>query len=401
MSNEHNIYEFDDFSIDLNEKKLFKLGEQVPLKPKAFRLLMLLVENAGSVVTNEESLNIIWAETFVEEGVIHKRITEIRKALNETAENKFIETGVKGYKFIKPVERKTINKSLINNVIDEHPSDAYEDIPEVPDASSAADEDNGQQIKTWQIVTGIFGVAYAFSLTFLGINFNVCLGECYFQKLYILIGAVAFGLLLGSCLILESAYQFDKYGWKPLYFSPIVFLINFSSIYAGLNIAGSYPGQTGLGFGYSSLCLLLGCAFSCLIASFVLPNTRVTIARIGTHPATSAFYKNVFMYSLPLYLIFCLLIFCLMYLENEYAKLIWFPIGFFIIWLLFVFVSFFSTMYLLNNLLREKKGISYPYHGLFVSLIFLRFVLFFGPTFTFILWYFLVNLSYLNKVQGR
>ena len=81
-------------------------GEPVPLTPKAFDTLALLVRRSGRVVGKDELLEEIWADAFVEESTIAQNIFTLRKALGQNhAENQFIETVPKhGYRFIADVE---------------------------------------------------------------------------------------------------------------------------------------------------------------------------------------------------------------------------------------------------------------------------------------------------------
>jgi DNA-binding winged helix-turn-helix (wHTH) protein len=78
----------------------------VPLMPKVFDVLALLVERSGHLVEKNELLNTVWADTFVEETNITRIIYELRKVLGEDKNgNKYIETvAKKGYRFVAEVE---------------------------------------------------------------------------------------------------------------------------------------------------------------------------------------------------------------------------------------------------------------------------------------------------------
>src|ERR1700753_3383850 len=97
---------FKTFRLDTVNHLLYRDGERVPLAPKAFDLLAYLVDNPGRLVTQDEILQALWAETYVNPEVLRKYILEIRKALGDRAENpEFIETLPKrGYRFVAPVE---------------------------------------------------------------------------------------------------------------------------------------------------------------------------------------------------------------------------------------------------------------------------------------------------------
>ena len=96
--------EFGKFSLNLAEHQLFRDGHPVPLTPRMFDLLRVLVENAGHLVEKDRLLKEVWADTFVEESNLNRGISVLRKALGETAAERYIETVPKrGYRFIAAV----------------------------------------------------------------------------------------------------------------------------------------------------------------------------------------------------------------------------------------------------------------------------------------------------------
>ena len=93
--------QFGPFLIDVGERMLRRDGEPVPLTPKAFDVLVALLERPGQLITKEELLQKVWPETFVEESNLAYNVFALRKALGDTAENsQYIETvPKKGYRF--------------------------------------------------------------------------------------------------------------------------------------------------------------------------------------------------------------------------------------------------------------------------------------------------------------
>jgi len=79
--------------------------ERISLTPKAFGVLRYLVEHAGRLVTQNELLEALWPDTFVQPEVIKSHILDIRGALGDRPKNPlFIETlPRRGYRFIAPV----------------------------------------------------------------------------------------------------------------------------------------------------------------------------------------------------------------------------------------------------------------------------------------------------------
>src|SRR6202011_1203781 len=96
---------FQSFRLDAAEHSLWRGEKRVQITPKAFDVLCYMVENAGRLVSQDELLQALWPETYVNQEVLRKYILEIRKALGDRPEKpEFIETVTKrGYRFIAPV----------------------------------------------------------------------------------------------------------------------------------------------------------------------------------------------------------------------------------------------------------------------------------------------------------
>ncbi len=80
-------------------------GATVGLTPKAFDVLLMLVENNGALVEKSLLLSAVWPGTFVEENTLTRNIADLRKALGKSPSGQpFIETVPKfGYRFVEPV----------------------------------------------------------------------------------------------------------------------------------------------------------------------------------------------------------------------------------------------------------------------------------------------------------
>jgi pimeloyl-ACP methyl ester carboxylesterase/DNA-binding winged helix-turn-helix (wHTH) protein/class 3 adenylate cyclase len=100
------IYGFGKFRVDVAERLLFDGKDTIALTPKAFDTLLFLIENCGHVLTKEEIMERVWADSFVEENNLAQNISLLRKSLGEgTGGAKYIETVSKrGYRFIAPVQ---------------------------------------------------------------------------------------------------------------------------------------------------------------------------------------------------------------------------------------------------------------------------------------------------------
>ena len=99
------IYEFADFRLIPKENLLLRSGEAIPMAPKSFSTLVILVENHGHLVRKEDLIEGIWAGSFVEESAVSRCIWTIRNALGEDSRSRrFIQTVPKrGYKFVANV----------------------------------------------------------------------------------------------------------------------------------------------------------------------------------------------------------------------------------------------------------------------------------------------------------
>ena len=110
-------YEFGPFRLDLSEHQLLRDGRPLPLTPKAFELLRVLVQHAGHLVEKDMLLKEVWPDNFVEDGALNRTISVIRKLLGESTGRKYIETVPKcGYRFVAPViERRAEVKAPPEN----------------------------------------------------------------------------------------------------------------------------------------------------------------------------------------------------------------------------------------------------------------------------------------------
>ncbi len=95
------VYEFGPFRLDVKERLLLRDGEPVSLMPKAFDILVLLVENSGHLVDKNEILSHVWHDSFVEEGNLAQNVYLLRHALADSRQQCSIETvRGRGYRFV-------------------------------------------------------------------------------------------------------------------------------------------------------------------------------------------------------------------------------------------------------------------------------------------------------------
>jgi DNA-binding winged helix-turn-helix (wHTH) protein/TolB-like protein/Flp pilus assembly protein TadD len=100
------IYEFGPYLLDAVERLLSRDGEVVPLQPKVFDLLLVLVERHGRLLEKDELMKAVWPDTVVEEVNLANNISILRKTISENG-RQLIETVPKrGYRFVAPVRER-------------------------------------------------------------------------------------------------------------------------------------------------------------------------------------------------------------------------------------------------------------------------------------------------------
>lgn len=128
------FYEFGPFRINVTERVLQRGDEHVPLSPKVFDTLLILVENHGHVVAKQDLMQLLWPDTFVEESSLTQNISLLRRTLmSNERDRQYIETIPKrGYRFISDVRQVNEPRSLesreVQSVINNSESARLDDI---------------------------------------------------------------------------------------------------------------------------------------------------------------------------------------------------------------------------------------------------------------------------------
>lgn len=110
----NSLYEFGGFRLDAGTGTLWRGNDVISLSPKAAELLKLLVEREGQVISKQEIFDLVWAGTYVEDGVLTQNVYTLRNVLGRDEEGKqFIETVPRrGYRFAGQLQVININGSL-------------------------------------------------------------------------------------------------------------------------------------------------------------------------------------------------------------------------------------------------------------------------------------------------
>src|SRR5258705_9569737 len=93
-------YRFGSFELQPDNRRLQRDGATISLRPRAFDLLMALVDRAGHLVSKAELLERVWPRTVVEEAALHVQVSALRKIVGADA---ITTVSGRGYQFTLPV----------------------------------------------------------------------------------------------------------------------------------------------------------------------------------------------------------------------------------------------------------------------------------------------------------
>jgi len=106
MAGKSFIFRFADVEVREREFSLVKAGEVLPVEPKAFRVLLILLRNPQKLLPKDELLTAVWGDTAVSENSLARSIALLRRLLGDEARDpRFIETvATVGYRWLCKVE---------------------------------------------------------------------------------------------------------------------------------------------------------------------------------------------------------------------------------------------------------------------------------------------------------
>jgi len=132
MPEANHLFAFGPFQIDAAERRLTRDGTPVPLTPKAFDLLLVLVEQSGHLVTKDALMQRVWPDVVVEEANLAVHISAVRRALGDrNGDGQYIETVPKqGYRFREPVS-KVVGSAGAVPVVEVPPSVVPSPVPPI------------------------------------------------------------------------------------------------------------------------------------------------------------------------------------------------------------------------------------------------------------------------------
>lgn len=131
------MYTFDQFIVDPVHRRLLQASTRAPvdLSPRAFDLLLLMVERPGELLPKKDLMKALWPSVVVEENSLNQVVSTLRRVLGEKpAEHRFIVTAPgRGYRFVAAVQQHEQNG---------HPAEALS-VAVLPFAAQDLNADNG------------------------------------------------------------------------------------------------------------------------------------------------------------------------------------------------------------------------------------------------------------------
>jgi DNA-binding winged helix-turn-helix (wHTH) protein/tetratricopeptide (TPR) repeat protein len=106
------FYEFGPYQVDPEERLLLKDQQPIPLPPKVFETLLILVQHSERVVLKDDLMKTLWPDTFVEEANLSQNVFVLRKALGESAQSPhyIITVPGRGYRFAEKVRASSLEE---------------------------------------------------------------------------------------------------------------------------------------------------------------------------------------------------------------------------------------------------------------------------------------------------
>jgi DNA-binding winged helix-turn-helix (wHTH) protein/TolB-like protein/Tfp pilus assembly protein PilF len=154
--NTKNFYQFGPFHLEPEEHLLRHTDRPIPLTPKAFDLLVFLVQNQGRLMTKEQIMKAVWPGSYVEDANLTVWISVLRKALGDREGGlRYIETVPKrGYRFTAPVRVAAVPEAgLATEVNSSQPLEKL--APMEPGLASAANTENAGALGAQPAANGV------------------------------------------------------------------------------------------------------------------------------------------------------------------------------------------------------------------------------------------------------
>ena len=271
---------FGAFVLDLRHRQLLRDDVPIRLTAKPLDVLAFLIEKRGQAVSRDQIRETVWEGTSVSDSAVEQAVTKVRKALGDDPSNPtYIHTlWGKGYVFAGDVATAEGHR-LLNRNPAEGPNPPTEvgttqsSSPTVENCDSSALQPKGFQRRH--------------------------LGHLMFVS-------STYAALYAVALVVETAYEFDRFGSKSVFVAILVFAWILATIGAALYVNSSRVLRDRGGRNAAIGILTAGVALLVVVVCPMLPSTTITPFSYQGHTAQAAYLKNV-IYFYALGVIFALL----------------------------------------------------------------------------------------------
>jgi TolB-like protein/DNA-binding winged helix-turn-helix (wHTH) protein len=150
------LYAFGEFRVDAQNRLLLKGEQPIAITPKAFDVLLSLIQHSGELVTKDKLMQTVWPNSFVEESNLTQTVFMLRKALGETSSQRYILTVQgQGYRFVPDVKALSLAEPQVS--------------PVTPDPATApVTADNNGQVAAGQSTSRVAMASVLFALLVIG-----------------------------------------------------------------------------------------------------------------------------------------------------------------------------------------------------------------------------------------
>jgi TolB-like protein len=133
------IYQFDDYSLDVDRQELRRGTELVDVEPQVLDLLQYIIRHRERVVSKDDLIEHVWHGRIVSESTLTSRITAARQAIGDSGDHQRLIRTVarKGIRFVGEV-RGDQTSPTDGNAADSMPSSPMATAPRLPDKPSIA-----------------------------------------------------------------------------------------------------------------------------------------------------------------------------------------------------------------------------------------------------------------------
>src|SRR6266705_4808621 len=108
------IYNFQDYSLDVERRELRRRRDLIPVEPQVLDLLQYLIRNRDHVVSKDELIATVWNGRIISESALSSRITAVRHAVGDSGEQQRLIRTVarKGFRFVGDIRETSKEDDL-------------------------------------------------------------------------------------------------------------------------------------------------------------------------------------------------------------------------------------------------------------------------------------------------